>query len=152
MLFWVVPRPSQLPTDTVSSPLLLHYSSISLSFPVILFHLSRHLRYKVSLLAAFPLLPETGALGCFQVSVCGLHVSCYLKLVPHVVSMFPSVVCTFPSQLIVPCVCMQECYIEEDMSSLAFVARAIMDIQRRFGVIPNVKCKGVLAKVGGACH
>ncbi len=43
----------------------------------------------------------------------------------------------------------QECYIEEDMSSLTYVARAIMDVQRRFGVIPNLKCKGVLAKVRG---
>ena len=44
----------------------------------------------------------------------------------------------------------QECYIEEDMSSLTYVARAVMDLQRRFGVIPNLKSKGVLAKVGGA--
>ncbi len=41
----------------------------------------------------------------------------------------------------------QECYIEEDMSCLADVARAIMALQRDFGVIPNVKAKGVLAKV-----
>jgi vacuolar protein sorting-associated protein 33A len=43
--------------------------------------------------------------------------------------------------------CPQECYIEEDMTSLTQVAKSIMKLQRMFGVIPNVKSKGVLSKV-----
>jgi hypothetical protein len=46
----------------------------------------------------------------------------------------------------------QECYIEEDMTSLTYVARSIMELQRRFGVVPNLKAKGVLAMVSmSAC-
>jgi hypothetical protein len=41
----------------------------------------------------------------------------------------------------------QECYIEEDMTSLTQVAKSIMKLQRMFGVIPDVKSKGVLSKV-----
>ena len=45
----------------------------------------------------------------------------------------------------------QECYIEEDMTVLTYVAKSVMKLQRLFGVIPNVKAKGTLSKVGISC-
>ncbi len=46
---------------------------------------------------------------------------------------------------------LQECYVEEDLSCLSYVARAVMDLQKRFGTIPNVKSKGLLSKVRHSC-
>jgi len=40
----------------------------------------------------------------------------------------------------------KECLLDGDLSSLYYVARAIMKVQSFFGLIPNIKVKGKLAK------
>ena len=43
---------------------------------------------------------------------------------------------------------LQECIVEDDLSSLFNVSRALMVIQALYGLIPNLHGKGALAKVG----
>lgn len=40
----------------------------------------------------------------------------------------------------------KECHLDGDFSSLYYVARSVMKLQSFFGLIPNVKAKGKLAK------
>lgn len=41
----------------------------------------------------------------------------------------------------------RECFLDGDKTSLLYIARAIMRIQRLYGVIPNIKGKGACAKI-----
>ncbi|XP_070389555.1 vacuolar protein sorting-associated protein 33A isoform X2 [Dermacentor albipictus] len=49
-----------------------------------------------------------------------------------------------------PCVRqLEECHVEEDTTSMHYVARALMTLQSLYGVIPNVYAKGKMAKLVG---
>jgi hypothetical protein len=43
-------------------------------------------------------------------------------------------------------VCVPQCYVDGDTSSLTAAARALLKIQSQFGIIPNVKSKGAAAR------
>ncbi|XP_077511912.1 vacuolar protein sorting-associated protein 33A isoform X2 [Amblyomma americanum] len=43
----------------------------------------------------------------------------------------------------------KECHVEEDTTSMHYVARALMTLQSLYGVIPNVYAKGKMAKMVG---
>ncbi|XP_054928610.2 vacuolar protein sorting-associated protein 33A isoform X5 [Dermacentor andersoni] len=49
-----------------------------------------------------------------------------------------------------PCVRqLEECHVEEDTTSMHYVARALITLQSLYGVIPNVYAKGKMAKLVG---
>ena len=42
--------------------------------------------------------------------------------------------------------CYKQCYLDGDRTSLYYVAKSIMKLQMMFGIIPNVRGKGLLSK------
>ena len=45
------------------------------------------------------------------------------------------------------CLFVQECYLENDQTSMFHVAKALMSVQALYGIIPNIYGKGDCAKV-----
>ena len=48
---------------------------------------------------------------------------------------------------------LQECYLENDQTSMFHVAKSLMSVQALYGIIPNIYGKGDCAKVSAfGCH
>ena len=50
------------------------------------------------------------------------------------------------------CVVPQECYLENDWTSMFHTAKSLMTLQALYGIIPNIYGKGQCAKVSGKTY